>query len=330
MRWVTAVFLISSISGTAAFAQCDSGEDRLKFALPDNETASSRLKAVDQLKEAFDKDLQGDFCVETVKNPEYRTTASVVKALADQNAHLAAPAYSDLAEQSPPHRVFNLPFAFRDIHSLSRYQGLQGPAMQLTLGRLQLHALGFWNMAMAQLSAKRSLINPTDAPGLKFRRDRELMSTPTIAALRATGVTIEDKDLATAIRDGRVEALAASWSGMDNSKVLEGHAAITETNHSVTGFHLVFSKPFWDKLDQSKRTKLTQSASRVTQAINREAARAEDASKKKLIRSGKPIRTLTTTQRQAWIRILGSVRESYLPKGGTALLDTIEKTNRQP
>lgn len=67
-------------------------------------------------------------------------------------------------------RIFDLPFMFKDMDAVEAFQSSEtGQAMLSSMERRGLVGLGFWHQGLKQLSAKKPLLTPEDAAGLKFR-----------------------------------------------------------------------------------------------------------------------------------------------------------------
>src|SRR3546814_8088606 len=86
------------------------------------------------------------------------------------DAQLAAPSLSKFEKYTKKFRIFDLPFLFEDIEAVDRFQASDaGPDLLHSMEGNGLLGLGYWHNGMNQISAKKPLLTPEDAAGLKFR-----------------------------------------------------------------------------------------------------------------------------------------------------------------
>src|SRR3546814_10339440 len=77
---------------------------------------------------------------------------------------------SDLEKYTKKFRIFDLPFLFEDIEAVDRFQASNaGQELLHSMEDNGLLGVGYWHNGMKQISAKKPLLTPEDAAGLKFR-----------------------------------------------------------------------------------------------------------------------------------------------------------------
>jgi len=327
--WLLAICSVCLFS-SAALAQCDQGEQQIRFPLADGEKSGIRFDAAGKLKQALDQALQGRACLKFVTGKSTQTDVETLTALANSNIDMAAPAFSALGEKSLPYKTFSLPFAFRDDHALRRFHSANRAAFDLALKSRQLVGLEIWDGHFAQLSAKRRVILPVDMRGLRLRQDAGGATRQFIAAISATSAKVDEEELFDAVKDGRIEAQAGSWAVIDSKKLLTVQAQITQTNHHTYGYQLLVSAKWWNTLDPTIKTGIRAVAKQVSAESNTSALALANRAKSRLLRLGKPVRALTEKQRAVWLAAFAAQYRAFDEAGGAALLKALKKANAAP
>ncbi len=117
--------------------------------------------------------------VEVYPNSQLFGDDNVLQAMLLGDVQLAAPALSKFQKYTPKLQIFDLPFLFKHIEAVDRFQ--QGPAGKALLRSLEdkgIIGLAYLHNGMKQLSANVPLRVPADAKGKKFR----IMTSDVLAA----------------------------------------------------------------------------------------------------------------------------------------------------
>lgn len=243
---------------------------------------------------------------------------------------MAAPSFETLGAFATAYRVFDLPFAFRDIFAVQRFQGRVAADLGSSVTRNGLTVLGFWQQGFRQMTAKQPLVWPRDAAGLKFRRDDDASATDMAVLLKATTQSVPEDNVLVALKSGRIEAQISSWERLQTDQTLSVQAGVTETNHSFQGYQLVVSSNWWNGLDPVLAKSLRELIARVSQQANFEAVRRQTGSKRTIMRSGAVVRTLTRKQRQAWQQVATPIWNRFADAGHQPLIDAVRAANATP
>ena len=172
MKFLTTVAVAAtlSLSATAGFAACDSGEIVVKFSHVTNTDKHPKGIAATLLAERVNAEMDGTMCMEVFPNSTLYTDEKALEALLQGDIQLAAPSLSLFERFTKQYRIFDLPFMFANIDAVDAFQASEaGTALKNAMQRRGLQGLEFWHNGMKQMSANVPLILPTDAEGLKFR-----------------------------------------------------------------------------------------------------------------------------------------------------------------
>ncbi len=312
LLFLSALVGIAVGSATAALATCQSGEKVIRFGIAkaDDDTKTSRLAK--EVQTQFQRALNGHICVDIVQDAEISVSGTEFEALREGRADIVAASFESLAARSARFKIFGLPFAFPDRFVLDRYIAASSPDdWNKGLGSFGLKGFGLALYGFEQLGAKKEVFRPTDAIGLKFRQKDQHPSRETLQLMKSSGQRVPDKDVAAAVKDGRVEAQFTDWSSLRSSGSGANHAVLVETNFAMPGVQVVATTLWFEKLDQKSRSDISKAiAGGVTQFNRRELQRNLEA-KRALLQSGKTIYVLTRGQRERWKEIFAPLWSEF-------------------
>lgn len=315
--------------GTAG-AACDPNELNIRFGGYFDAAHFPRHRASGLLKSAVDTELQGRACLSIV-NDETRFKGSVgMAALRNGEIDLMALTFATLGNSIPSYRVYELPFAFRDLQALEKFQVLSWPIYQVALDRQALIPLGFWHGKFNQLASLRPGITPSDVAGMKFRSLDVWEFDEQISAFIATAQKISDNDLSLAIKSEKVQAIFGGWQNFKQDRSAEKLGHVSEINHSFEGYQLTASKKFWNGVEPNVKKRLAEIFSRISRQVNFETTNRELGAKRSLIRAGTPVFTLTNKQWFSWRSRLQPLWDGFSTTDNTNIIDQLSKANAAP
>ena len=229
-----------------------------------------------------------------------------------------------LSEIAPSFGVFDLPFAFRDLYAVERFQALAVVTLAQDLRSEGLHALGFWHERMKQMTGKIPLVVPQNAAGLKFRDDGR---TPPglFNSLKATAKPVAENDLLNALKTGQVEAQVTAWDSLAEDKTVTVQAGATETNHGFEGYQLLAASAWWDKLDPASAKTLLEIINRINRQSNFDTVQRQTNAKRAVMRSGAAVLALTWEHRASWRLAVQPVWNEF---ANQTLLDMVAKADQ--
>jgi C4-dicarboxylate-binding protein DctP len=123
-----------------------------------------------KFKEEAEKLLPGKVKVEVYPNSQLFGDAKEMEALALGDVQFIATSLSKFGKYTHKTEVFDLPFLFKDMDAVDRFeQGKIGQSLLHSMENRNYLGLAYWHNGMAQMSANKPLLLPSDAKGLKFR-----------------------------------------------------------------------------------------------------------------------------------------------------------------
>src|SRR3546814_1389735 len=122
---------------------------------------------------------------------------------------LAAPSLSKFEKYTKKFRIFDLPFLFEDIEAVDRFQASDaGQDLLHSMEGNGLLGLGYWQNGMKQISAKKPLLTPEEAAGLKVRiQSSDVLEAP-FHALAANPQQLAFAEVYGALQTGVVDGRA--------------------------------------------------------------------------------------------------------------------------
>ena len=314
--------------GGAALAECEAGEIVIKFSHVTATTGHPKGEAAALLAERVNNELQGRACMEVYPNSQLYDDNKVLEALLLGDVQMAAPSLSKFERYTKKYRVFDLPFLFEDMDAVDKFQASEmGQNLKNAMRHNGLLGLAFWHNGMKQLSAKRPLVLPTDAKGLKFRIQQSDVLKAQFEQLGANPQKMAFKEVYGALQTGVVDGQENTWSNIFTKKFFEVQDGVTESNHGVIDYLVVTSVDFWERLPADVRAQLDVILTQVTFERNEVAYELAELNKQRIFDAGSNVRVLTPDQRAAWIRALQPVWEKFTPDIGVDVIAAAQASN---
>ena len=299
---------VLALSATASWAACDPGEIVIKFSHVTNTDKHPKGIAASLLEKRINEEMNGKACMEVFPNSSLYDDNKVLEALLNGDVQLAAPSLSKFEKFTKKFRIFDLPFLFKDINAVDRFQNSEhGQKLMNSMVRRGLKGLAFWHNGMKQMSASRPLLKPEDAQGLKFRVQASDVLVAQFEQLGASPQKMSFKEVYGGLQTKVIDGQENTWSNIYGKKFFEVQDGVTETNHGIIDYLVVTSDEWWEGLDAGVRDQLAQILNEVTETRNSESFAVNEANKQKIIESGGVVRTLTPDVRQAWVDALKPV-----------------------
>jgi len=325
---VSLALLAAPALTTSALAACDKGETVIKFSHVTNTDRHPKGIAATLLAKRVNEEMNGKACMEVYPNSTLYDDNKVLEAMLQGDVQLAAPSLSKLEKFTKKFRIFDLPFLFKDINAVDKFQNSpDGEKLKNSMKRRGILGLAFWHNGMKQMSASRPLIVPADAKGLKFRVQASDVLVAQFVQLGANPQKMAFKEVYGALQTKVIDGQEDTWSNIYGKKFYEVQDGITETNHGILDYLVLTSTEWWDGLPADVRTQLATIIKEVTEARNKASFEVNQANKQKVIESGSKVRTLTDEQRAQWVAALKPVWKKFEGDIGTDLLAAAEASN---
>jgi len=317
-------------ASTSAFANCDRGEVVIKFSHVVKATGHPKGDAATLLAKRVNEEMNGKACMEVFPNSTLYDDDKVMEALLLGDVQLAAPSLSKFEAYTLKYRLFDLPFLFKNLAAVDKFyaspagKGLLTDSAMIDKGYV---GLGYWSSGLKQFSAKKPLLVPADAKGLKFRVQTSDVAVAMIEALGANAQKLAFKEVYGALQTGVVDGQENTWSNIYTQKFFEVQDGISETNHQLLAYLLVTTKEFLDSLKPDVRDQFVKIAEEVTMAANDSVGKQESANRENIIKAGGVVRELTPDQRQQWVDTMKPVWSKFEGDIGKSLIEAAVAAN---
>ena len=311
-----------------AQANCDPGEEVIKFSHVTNTDKHPKGIAATLLEKRVNEEMNGKACMQVFPNSSLYNDDKVLEAMLAGDVQLAAPSLSKFEKYTKKFRIFDLPFLFKDIDAVDRFQNSEdGEKLMNSMKRRGLVGLAFWHNGMKQLSANKPLIKPEDAKGLKFRVQASDVLVAQFEQLGANPQKMAFSEVYGALQTKTIDGCENPWSNIYGQKFFEVQDGITETNHGLLDYLVVASTEWLDGLKPDVRDQFLKILKEVTETRNGEVKKVDEDNKQKVADAGSTIRTLTDDQRQAWVDAMKPVWKKFEKDIGSDLLEAAQKAN---
>jgi C4-dicarboxylate-binding protein DctP len=268
-----------SLSLIAAGCDGDSAEQTYVIKFP-HVTAPSTPKG--QTAQRFKELVEARFPAQLMDDSDS------LEALAFGEIQMIATTLSVFDRLTNRFQVFDLPFLFRNLAAVERFQ--ESPVGQSLLTSLEdrgIHGLAFWHNGMKQLSGPVPLRRPSDAAGLTFRIMESDVLQAEILAFGGSPQKMAFSEVYQALQTGTVDAQENTFSNIWSSKFYEVQPYITESNHGYIGYFVAVNKEFWDSLPVDLRDGTEEVLAEVTEWGNARAAAINAADRARIVESAK-------------------------------------------
>lgn len=283
-----------------------------------------------KFKELVESRSNGNYKVEVFPNSQLYNDDKVLEALLLGDVHFAAPALSKFDRITKKLQVFDLPFLFKDMAAVERFQ--QSEAGQELLKSVEakgLVGLGYIHQGLKQFSANAPIQKPEDLKGKKMR----VMASDVLAAqmdqVGALPVKKPFSEVFTLLQTKAIDGQESPWSNTFSQKFFEVQSHITESNHGLLDYMVISSKKFWDGLPDADREMLKTAMEEAIVHGNSLAAEIDGRDRKRIMDSGMTkIVELTPEERAQWVEVMRPVWAKFEKEIGKELIEAAEASNQ--
>lgn len=282
-----------------------------------------------KFKELVETRLPGKVEVKVYPNSQLYTDESVLQAMQLGDIEMAAPALSKFQSYTKQLQLFDLPFLFKDIDAVDRFQkGPEGQKMLKSMESKMLVGLGFLHNGMKQLSSNDPVRVPADISGKKFRIMTSDVLQAQFEAVQAIPLKKPFAEVFTLLQTKAIDGQESPWSNTYASKFFEVQKYVTETNHGLLDYMVVTSSEFWYGLPDDIRTELGKAINESIEHGNKIAAEQDIADRQRILDSGKTeIFTLSDAERQQWVDAMKPVWNMFIDDIGADLVEAALNSN---
>ncbi|MFT6387914.1 MAG: C4-dicarboxylate-binding protein DctP [Cellvibrionaceae bacterium] len=323
-KLLTAVAAIAAVSAFSAntFANCDKGERVIKFSFVTAATGHPKGEAASAIAKRINSEMNGKACMQLFPSSQLFDDNKVMEALLLGDVQIAAPSLSKFEAYTKKYRIFDFPFLFPNMEAVNKFT--QGPKGQELLNAIEdkgYVGLSYIYNGLKHFSAKKPLILPSDAAGLKFRVQTSDVAVAMIEAIGGNAQKLAFKEVYGALQTGVVDGQENTWSNIYTKKFFEVQDSTTETSHQLLTYLAVTSKDWLSSLPAAERDQFLKIFREETNAANAKSTQVNAANKAKIIAAGGIVRTLSPEQRSAWISVMRPVWDKFTADVGQDTID---------
>lgn len=294
----------------------------IRFSHDVSTNTTKHLMAM-KFKELVETAMPGKIAVEVYHSGELFNDNQIAEALQLDYVQMAAPSMSKLSAYSKKLQLFDLPFLFKDMDAVDKFQ--QSDAGQELLASLKgrgLLGLGFLHNGMKQLSASKELKVPGDAEGLKFRIMNSDVLESQFQAVNAESQKTQFSQVYTLLSTGTLDGQENTWSNIFTDNIYTVQPYITESNHGVLDYVVLTSVSFWDNLLPNEKNAIQAALKEALAYANSISSKKNEEAKQKIIQSKRSeILSLSQGQRDEWVKAMHPVWKKYEQEIGKDLID---------
>lgn len=301
---------------------------KIKFAHVVAENTPKGQMAI-KFKEMVAERLGGKVVVEVFPNSQLFGDNKVLEAMLLGDVQMAAPALSKFDRYTPQLQIFDLPFLFKDIAAVDKFQQSdKGQELLKTIEKKGLVGLGYLHNGLKQLSCSTPLKVPADASGLKFRIMTSDVLAAQFQAVNAVPLKKPFSEVFTLLQTKAIDGQENTYSNIFSQKFYEIQPYITESNHGLLDYMVVTSKEFWMSLPDDIRPELTAIVKEAIVYGNKVALEKDLEDRQQIIDSKRSeIYVLSDAERSQWVDAMKPVWEKFEKEIGKDMIDAAYHSN---
>jgi len=286
-------------------------------------------KMANKFKNLVAERLAGKVEVEVFPNSQLFGDNKVLEAMLLGDVQIAAPSLSKFGRYTKKLALYDLPFLFKDIDAVERFQqSPKGQELLTVMEKKGIVGLGYLHNGLKQLSASKPLRVPEDAKGLKFRIMSSDVLEEQFKALQATPLKKPFSEVFTLLQTKAIDGCENPWSNIYSKKFFEIQPYITVSNHGLLDYLVVTSKEFWSSLPEDIRSEVKKALDEAIVYGNQVARDQAISDKQKIADSGRTeLIELTPEQREMWVKAMKPVWAKFEDEIGKDFIDAAYQSN---
>ncbi len=326
MRFLTVAATALALTMGAQSAFAAPVEIKFSHVVAEN---TPKGQMANKFKQLIAERLAGKVEVKVYPNSQLFGDNKVLEAMLLGDVQMAAPSLSKFQKYTKQLQVFDLPFLFKDMAAVERFQqGKDGQKLLTSLQNKGLVGLGYLHNGMKQMSGYAPIRTPNDASGKKFRIMTSDVLQAQFEAVDAVPLKKPFSEVFTLLQTKAIDGAENPWSNLYSKKFFEVQPYITETNHGLLDYMVVTSAEFWTELDDDLRVEVKKALDEAIAFGNEVAAEKSEADRQAIIDSPRSdVVSITDAERQQWVTAMKPVWKQFEGEIGKELIDAAEAAN---
>jgi len=327
MRLLTAAVTAMALTFGATSAMAAPVEIKFSHVVAEN---TPKGQMATKFAELVAERLAGKVEVKVFPSSQLFGDNKVLEAMLLGDVQMAAPSLSKFQKYTKTLQLFDLPFLFKDMAAVERFQGsADGQKMLTSLQSKGLVGLGYLHNGMKQLSSSGVLRVPADAEGKKFRIMTSDVLQAQFEAVDAVPLKKPFSEVFTLLQTKAIDGQENTWSNIYSKKFFEVQPYITESNHGVLDYMVVTSAEFWNGLDADLRSEVKKALDEAIVYGNNIAAEKANTDKQAIIDSKRSeIIEISDEERAQWVAAMKPVWAQFQDEIGADLIKAAEASNQ--
>lgn len=315
----TAVLFTLAFSAPAALAQ-----QSVRIAYPTSETSPQHLISR-QFTELVQQRLPGRFAFKLYPNGQLGSEKANFEHLQLGDLEMAN-MVTPVMEVDRRLEIFDIPFLFQDRDHVRRAMTpeLRSDIVAGVEKRADVVVLGVYENGFRHTMAKRAIVVPADAKGLKIRIAGGKIRQEVFRSIGANPTPIDWTEVFTALQTGVVDGAEAAIYGLYEAKIYQVTPYLSLTTHAYVPSFLTVSKTFWSKLSPAEQKVFRDVGEELVNWSYDSAEATEDKQMAEMSKHAK-INKIDFDKFQA---ATASVREAYAKQYGNKWLDAIKAARK--
>jgi C4-dicarboxylate-binding protein DctP len=229
-----------------------------------------------------------------------------------------------IAPLAPSVQVLDLPFLFpsREV-AYKVIDGVAGQKILAPLGKVNIEGVSFWESGFKQFTANFPIRSPQDYSGKKIRTMPAPVIQEQFKAFGATPVTINFKELYSALQQRVVDGQENPIATISLMKFFEVQKFITLSDHGFLAYVFMFNKPWLESQPANLRNVLVETAREAGRYQRELIAKSESDHIQTFKKSGNQITKLSPEQRMAFQNASKPVYDWFAQRQGPETLSLI-------
>lgn len=232
------------------------------------------------IRDRVEAELPGAFTFNIVPNAALGGEKEVVEGMQLGSIQASLSTLSNLSAWVPESQLFDMPFLFRDAaHQRAALDDNYGAELSNRLGEQGLVTPAFIHYGARHLLLREPLTRAVDLRGKRIRVIQSPLHAQLWESFGALPIALSITETYNALATGHVDAMDLTIPAYAGFRLHEVVPHVVETGHIHAAGGVIFSRPFWSRLNAEQQAVLWRAAIEGASAFNAMMAVEERASR---------------------------------------------------